>query len=74
LLLPFAPRFYLNAADDMRRYWPVRASRLLTVVFMAVAVWYVFRAGVEVGGTNSAGLLAAAFVAFLPQFAFRGSW
>ena len=73
LLLPFAPRFYLNAADDMRRYWPIRASRLLTAVFMAIAVWYVFRAAVVVGGTNSAGVLAAAFVAFLPQFAFRGS-
>ena len=73
LVLPFAPRFFLNAADDFRRYWPIRASRLLTAVFMAIAVWYVFRAGVVVGGTNSAGVLAAAFVAFLPQFAFRGS-
>src|SRR5678816_1525720 len=73
MVQPFAPRLFLNAAGDFRRYWPIRASRLLTAVLMAIAVWYVFRAGVEVGGTTGAGVLAAAFVAFLPQFAFRGS-
>ena len=71
LVLPMPPRFYLNAGDDLTRYWPIRAARLITAVLTACAVLFVFRAGVDLGGTVGTGVLAAGFVAFLPQFAFR---
>ena len=72
LVLPFAPRFYHNAGGDFRRYWPMRAARLLSALMSVATVWFCWHAGKAAGGIATA-VLCASLVAFLPQFTFRGS-
>jgi 4-amino-4-deoxy-L-arabinose transferase-like glycosyltransferase len=71
--MPFLPRFFLGAADDWQRYWPIRNARLLTVLMSLVTVIICARIGFEATGRANTALLTAAVVAFLPQFTFRGS-
>jgi 4-amino-4-deoxy-L-arabinose transferase-like glycosyltransferase len=72
LVLPAPPRYFLNAGDDLSRYWNLRRARILTAALSAFAVLFTFLAGREATGHATTGLLAAALVAFLPQFTFRG--
>lgn len=72
LVLPAPPRYFLNAGDDLSRYWNLRRARILTAALAALAVLFTFLAGREATGRATTGLLAAALVAFLPQFTFRG--
>jgi hypothetical protein len=71
--MPFLPRFFLGAADDWQRYWPIRHARLVTVLMSLVTVIVCARIGFEATDRASTALLTAAVVAFLPQFTFRGS-
>jgi 4-amino-4-deoxy-L-arabinose transferase-like glycosyltransferase len=71
--MPFLPRFFLGAADDWQRYWPIRNARLVTVLMSLVTVVVCARIGFEATDRASTALLTAAIVAFLPQFTFRGS-
>jgi len=68
-----ALKIYRNDARDFRKYWPIRAARVLTVVVSALAVLFTYLAGRESTGQEHTGILAASLVAFLPQFSFRGS-
>jgi hypothetical protein len=83
---PFEPRLHLNAEGDLRRYWPIRWARLLTVLMSLVTIGVCARLGAAAAGeadanadgartdgASNTALLTAGFVAFLPQFAFRGS-
>lgn len=65
-------RFYMNAGDDFTRYGPIRRARLITALMSMVTIWLCALAALEVTGRQSTALLAAGFVAFLPQFTFRG--
>jgi hypothetical protein len=82
----FAPRLHLNAGDDLERYWPIRNARLLTVLISLLTIAACMRMGAEAGrigippsgwtmdaAAAGAALLTGGLVAFLPQFAFRGS-
>jgi 4-amino-4-deoxy-L-arabinose transferase-like glycosyltransferase len=71
--MPFLPRFFLGAADDWQRYWPIRHARLVTVLMSLATVIVCARIGFEATGRADTALLTAAVVAFLPQFTFRGS-
>jgi hypothetical protein len=71
--MPFLPRFFLGAADDWQRYWPIRHARLVTVLMSLATVIICACIGFEATGRASTALLTAAIVAFLPQFTFRGS-
>lgn len=73
LQIPFTPRVQLSAPDDFERYWPIRWARLLTVLMSLVTVGLCARAGYDATGRASTALLTGGLVAFLPQFAFRGS-
>lgn len=73
LNLPAPPRFFQNSADDLQRYWRIRAARLVTVLLAPLTVWFCFLAGAEATGRSTTGLFAGGLVAFLPQFTFRGS-
>jgi 4-amino-4-deoxy-L-arabinose transferase-like glycosyltransferase len=73
MAIPFSPVHYLSAADDLQRYWPIRAARLLSVLMSLGTIAACFRAGLVATGRASTGLLAAGLAAGLPQFAFRGS-
>jgi 4-amino-4-deoxy-L-arabinose transferase-like glycosyltransferase len=84
LVKPFEPRLHMNASGDLWRYWPIRWARLLTVLMSLITIVVCARLGsaAEAGtgddadgadGAASTALLTAGFVAFLPQFAFRGS-
>jgi 4-amino-4-deoxy-L-arabinose transferase-like glycosyltransferase len=66
------PRFYLNASDDFTRYWALRRARIASAALASLTVFFTFLAGREATGSPATGLLAAALVAFLPQFSFRG--
>lgn len=68
----FPPRFYLNARDDFRRYWPVRAGRLVSMLLSVLTVACCYLAGREATGRAETGLLAGGIAAFWPQFTFRG--
>jgi hypothetical protein len=74
---PFEPRLHMNASGDLRRYWPIRWARLLTVLISLVTIGVCARLGAEAEAGADAGaitaLLTAGLVAFLPQFSFRGS-
>ena len=71
--MPFLPRFFLGAADDWQRYWPIRNARLVTVLMSLATVIICARIGLEATDRASTALFTAAIVAFLPQFTFRGS-
>lgn len=71
--MPLLPRFFLGAADDWQRYWPIRNARLVTVLMSIATVIICARIGFEVTERANTALLTAAVVAFLPQFTFRGS-
>lgn len=71
--MPLLPRFFLGAADDWQRYWPIRNARLVTVLMSIVTVIVCARIGFEATDRADTALLTAAIVAFLPQFTFRGS-
>jgi 4-amino-4-deoxy-L-arabinose transferase-like glycosyltransferase len=73
LVIPFPPRFFHNAGGDLARYWPLRLARLITALLMLGAVAFVYLTGRELTGRPTTALLAAALVAFLPQFTFRGA-
>ena len=72
-VLPAPPRLYENADGDLGRYGPLRAARLLTAAMSVVTVVFCALAGAEATGQARIGLLTGGLVAFLPQFAFRGS-
>ena len=72
LVLPFPPRLYHNAGGDFRRYWPIRLGRLLSVLMSVATVWFCWEAARRAGSRITAALCAS-FVAFLPEFTFRGS-
>lgn len=71
--MPFLPRFFLGAADDWQRYWPIRHARLVTVLMSIVTVILCARIGFDATDRAETAILTAAIVAFLPQFTFRGS-
>jgi 4-amino-4-deoxy-L-arabinose transferase-like glycosyltransferase len=71
--MPFLPRFFLGAADHWHHYWPLRHARLLTVLMSLVTIIICARIGFEATGRASTALLTAGFIAFLPQFTFRGA-
>jgi hypothetical protein len=71
--MPLLPRFWLGAADDWQRYWPIRYARLATVLMSLITVIVCARIGFEATGRASTALLTGGLVAFLPQFTFRGS-
>ena len=73
LVIPFPPRFFHNAGGDLARYWPLRLARLITALLVLGAVVFVYLTGRELTGRPTTALLAAALVAFLPQFTFRGA-
>lgn len=73
LLMLAPPRLYQNSVEDLERYWPIRAARLVSVALSSATVWFCFLAGVAATGRRTTGLLAAGLVAFLPQFTFRGT-
>lgn len=67
--------FYLHDAAEAQPFAPhylaFRAARLVSVLLGAVTVWLAYRLGRQVApGDERAGLLAAAFLAFNPQFVF----
>lgn len=72
-VVPFEPRWELNAGDDYQRYWPIRTARLLTALMSVVTVLAAYLAGRDATGLRCTGILAAGLVALLPQFTFRGS-
>ncbi len=65
------PRTFLNTDDDFNRYWPIRVGRLVSVLMSVATVWLTFLAGRAATARAETGLLAALFVALLPQFSFR---
>lgn len=69
---PRGLRVYEHRQSDFGRYGPIRLARLLTALISLLAVFLCYQAGREASGRESTGLLAAAFIAFLPQFTFRG--
>jgi Dolichyl-phosphate-mannose-protein mannosyltransferase len=71
--MPFKPRVHLSAPDDLRRYGPIRWGRLVSVLMSLVTIGLCLRTGFEATGRASTALLVGGLVAFLPQFAFRGS-
>jgi 4-amino-4-deoxy-L-arabinose transferase-like glycosyltransferase len=72
LVMPFPPKTRQTTKEDLYHYWPIRIARLITVVMSVLTVFLCYLAGREITGKQSTGLLAAGFVALLPQFAFRG--
>lgn len=71
-IMQFPPRFYRNADGDLLRYWPIRLARFGSVAMSLLTVWWCYLAGWEATGRRETGILAGGFVAFLPQFTFRG--
>jgi hypothetical protein len=67
------PRTFLNAQEDVGRYWPIRFGRLVSVLMSVGTVWVTYLAGRAATGQAGTGLVAALLVALLPQFAFRGA-
>src|SRR5512134_3313714 len=72
LVIPAPPRLYLNASDDASRYWVLRCARLVSAALASTTALFTFLAAREAVHHRATALLAAAVVAFLPQFAFRG--
>jgi hypothetical protein len=66
------PKVHQNSFSDFAKYWPIRITRLVTILVSLVAVLFFYKGGVEATGNESTGLLAGAFAGFLPQFTFRG--
>ncbi|MPY90055.1 MAG: DUF2142 domain-containing protein [Luteitalea sp.] len=71
--MPLAPHLYLSSEHDLRHYWPIRRTRLLSALMSLGTIALCGLAAFEVTGRVSTALLAAGFAAFLPQFSFRGT-
>jgi 4-amino-4-deoxy-L-arabinose transferase-like glycosyltransferase len=69
--LPSPPRITQNSVSDFSKYWPIRITRLISILISLTTVLFCYKVGVEVTDRESTGLLAGALVAFLPQFTFR---
>ena len=67
------PRLYPTSQHDLRDYAGLHIGRLLTCLVSLGTVWFTFLAGRVATGRRETGFLAAALVAFLPQFSARGS-
>ena len=66
------PHFYRHTKGDVKRYWPLRISRLMTCIVSVLTVYFAYLSGVAATGSSLTGLLAGGLTAFLPQFTFRG--
>lgn len=64
------PRVFQHSDRDRDWYWPVLAARLITMIMALVAVWLTYRAAAELTDWRG-GIVAAATMAFLPQFSYR---
>jgi 4-amino-4-deoxy-L-arabinose transferase-like glycosyltransferase len=69
---PPGARLYESLPSDFAKYWPLRITRLATVLLSVLTVLVCYCAGLEASSHHATGLLAAGLVAFLPQFTFRG--
>jgi 4-amino-4-deoxy-L-arabinose transferase-like glycosyltransferase len=70
--LPSPPRIMQNSFSDFDKYWPIRITRLVTILISLVTILFCYNVSVEMTGRESTGLLAGSLAAFLPQFTFRG--
>src|SRR5215510_5487944 len=69
--VPSSPRFMQNSFSDFGKFWPIRITRLVTVLISLIAVLFCYKAGLEATGRDETGVLAGALAGFLPQFTFR---